>query len=211
MEGTLDFAGVASGQGADANDLAQRVQFDFTLNSTNGTFNVLDTAAKNHSEELTLASDFAGMVGIAAGMAGKNGPTEVKQFNELVTLLGTIPYNKLTCETKRGPDLNINITQFEARSAELDVTGSGQVAYRPHVPIPNQSLRLTMQIAAGGQTAALFSSLGLMDAAAANSEGYAPGPAFYVNGTLQHPDFNSLYNVLVKAAMNGMGRRLLGG
>jgi hypothetical protein len=195
-------AASASGRGGNLDDLLARVQFDSKLSSNGGTLHLLDRMDKNSlaGGGLNAASTIAGIASIITGPKAPNG---LKQFNDLVALLQQIKYDDLTFAARRGPNLNIELTQLTVKNPEINLVGSGRITYRPGVAIPLQPLAVSLQLDGKGRVATLLGSVGLMRAPA-NPNAYGAGPKFAVTGSLQEPNTDALYSILKQAALGNL-------
>ncbi len=202
VDGKFTMAASASGRGANLDDLLARVQFDSKLNSSSGTLHLLDRMDKNSlaGGGLNVASTVAG---IASIITGPKAPKGLTQFNDLVALLQQVKYTDLTMAARRGPNLNIELTQLVVKNPEINLTGSGRITYRPGVPIPAQPLVVNLQLDGKGKVATLLGGVGLMRAPA-NASAYGAGPKFAVTGTLQQPNTDNLYSLLKQAAVGNL-------
>jgi hypothetical protein len=204
LEGKFSINGTTSGRGANADDLIARVPFDFKLTSSGGTIYVLSMVNKGGEAALTGLSVASGVAGIFGGILGGKAPN-VSQFSQalsqLTSLFDKIQYTSMTFEATRGADRNINLTQINVQSPDIIVNGSGRIQYRAGTPIPGQPLNVNVQLGVKGNPAQLLGTLGLMQSNAPDSKGYMMGPQFQVGGTLQKPDYQSFYQLLIQAPM----------
>ena len=208
VDGKFSINGTTDGRGANMSDLLARVPFDFTLSSNTGTIYLLSLVNKRSSAALAILRMGSGLLSGISNLLGNKGD-KPKQFSDaldqMMTLFNQIEYTNMAFEAQRGADRNINLTQINVLSPEISLNGSGRISYRAGVPIPAQPLSVKVQIGARGNTAIMFSRLGLMTPPPANSTTYVPGPQFQVGGTLQQPDYVNLLEVLAQAAMKGSG------
>ncbi len=205
VEGNFSITGNAGGQGANINDVIDKIQFDFQLGSDGGTFHLLDMIPnKKLAGVLKGVSTLASAANALIGLLGKSSTTVDNKkaiASSILSLLGGLDefkYTKLAFNAQRGPDLTMKLSQFDVQGAEIELLGTGQVTYVRGVAIPDQPLKATLSLNAKGGMAQGLQTIHLLGAAQPN--GYSQGPQFQVAGTLQHPDYGFLYNLLTSGA-----------
>ena len=202
VEGNFSISGNASGQGATIDDLIDKVQFDMAMNSSGGTFHMLDLVANKIGVSSGALKTVTSIAGGILSMLGKKDPTGLTStagsIGTLLLNLDAIEYTKLVIEAKRGKDLNVMLSQFDVQNAQVDLTGTGQVTYARGTAIPDQVLTANLSLNGKADMAAMLQKIKL--AGATTPSGYTQGPQFQVGGTLQHPDYKVFYNLMLQAA-----------
>ncbi len=211
VEGNFSISGNASGHGANLDDLIDKVQFDMALNSANGTFHLLDMVSnKPLATTLKAVSGAAGVANVLIGLISKKAPAgNVAMATSILNLLSTldsVQYSKLVFGAQRGADLNVKLSQFDLQSPMLELTGTGQITYQAGKAIPDQPMTATLQLNAKSGIEQVLQSVHLLTSTTPGASGYMNGPQFKVGGTMQHPDYSPLYNLIAQAAANmGLG------
>jgi hypothetical protein len=202
VEGNFSISGNASGQGATIDDLIEKVQFDMAMNSTGGTFHMLDLVANKIGVSSGALKTVTSIAGSVLSLFGKKDPTGLTSaagsIGTLLLNLDAIEYTKLVIEAKRGKDLNVMLSQFDVQNAQVDLTGTGQVTYARGTAIPDQALIANLSLDGKADMAGMLQKMKI--AGAVLPSGYTQGPKFQVGGTLQHPDYKVFYNLMIQAA-----------
>ena len=208
VEGNFTITGGVNGSGANIDDLIDRVQFNFSLGSSSGTFHLLDLVANKAGVSAKLlktgtavAGALLNLLGNKAGAAG-GAVTQATAVTDLISTLDSFQYTKLVFEAQRGTDYNVKLSQFDVQGALIELTGTGQINYERGVSIPDQPLTASLGLNAKGSIASAMSTIHLLGAQTAG--GYSQGPQFKVTGTMQKPNYNFLYDLLMQG-MGGMG------
>ncbi len=212
VEGNFSISGNASGRGANMDDLIDKVQFDMALNSAGGVFHLLDLVSnKTLATTLKAVANVAGVANAVIGLLGKKAPAtgNAAMATSILSLLSTldaVQYSKLVFEAQRGADLNLKLSQFDLQSPMLELTGTGQVTYQAGKAMPDQPMTATLALNAKSGIEQVLQSVHLISSTATTPSGYIKGPQFQVGGTMQHPDYGSLYSLIVQAVGNmGLG------
>jgi len=204
VEGNFSITGNASGRGANIDDVIDKVQFNFALSSDGGTFHLLDLVPnKSLSGVLKTIAKVSGLAGPLLGLLGQKDPTSGKaaMATSIINLLASLDafqYTKFAFEAQRGADLTIKLSQFDVQSAQVELAGVGQVKYVHGQAIPDQPLTATLSLNAKGGVAQGLQALNMIHGTAAS--GYSQGPQFQVGGSMQHPDYQFLNNLLTQGA-----------
>lgn len=208
VEGNFSITGNASGRGGNINDVIDKVQFDFKLSSDGGTFHLLDLIPnKTIGKGLKTLATVGGVANAVAGLFGKKDVTDGKaaiatSVIDLLANLDAIKYTKLAFDAARGSDLTVKLNQFDLQSTEVELVGIGQIKYMRGVAIPDQPLTASLSLNAKGGIAQGLKAINLLGAA--TPSGYSAGPKFEVGGTMQHPDYKAVEN-LMGAALPALG------
>jgi len=148
----------------------------------------------------SLAGPLLGLLGQKSAISSS--ATMATAILDLLTSLDALQYTKLAVEAQRGADLTVKLSQFDVQSAQVELTGTGQVKYVHGLAIPDQPLTATLSLNAKGTVAQGLQAIGQIRGNA--SSGYSQGPQFQVGGTLQHPDYQFLNNLITQGAA-GLG------
>jgi hypothetical protein len=206
VEGNFDITGAVNGQGANLDDLIDKVQFNFSLGSSSGTFHLLDLVANkvglSGKTLKSLTSAAGALVGLLGNKVAGNAVAQATSVTDLISTLDSFQYTKLVFEAQRGADHNVKLSQFDVQGPTVEMTGTGQISYVRGQPIPDQPLAATLNLNAKGTLATAMQTIHLLGGQTAN--GYAQGPQFKVTGTIQKPNYNFLYDLLTEG-LGGLG------
>jgi uncharacterized protein involved in outer membrane biogenesis len=206
VEGNFNITGAVQGEGANLDDLVDKVQFNFSLGSDSGTFHLLDLVANKvglSGKTLKSLSSAAGaLVGLLGNKVANNLASQASAATDLVSTLDSFQYTKLVFEAQRGADHNVKLSQFDVSGPTVELTGTGQISYVRGQPIPDQPLNATLSLNTKGTVASAMQAIHLLGPQTAS--GYAQGPQFKVTGTIQNPNYNFLYDLLMQG-LGGIG------
>lgn len=183
------------GQGANLGTLAQSVRGSFDVTGSQG---VLRALGRKTGTAVNVASTLAGLVG------GFTGHQNVVAVADLAKKFSQLPFDTFTLHAERGADLNLKVTKLEFLSPDTRVTGSGQITYQSGVPIQNQQMSFTLQLAAKDQMAYLMNRANLLSGQT-DDKGYnTMSTTFTLSGTPVKPDSDDLWRIIAKAAIGSL-------
>ncbi|OIR04384.1 putative assembly protein [mine drainage metagenome] len=183
------------GQGANLGALAQSVRGSFDVTGSQG---VLRALGRKTGTAVNVVSTLVGLFGAARGSQGTVAVADLAQkLNEL-------PFDTFTLHAERGADLNLKVTKLEFLSPDTRVTGSGQITYQAGVPIQNQQMSFTLQLAAKDQMAYLMNRANLLSGQT-DDKGYnTMSSTFTLSGTPVKPNSSDLWSIIGKAAIGSL-------
>jgi hypothetical protein len=186
-------------QGATLNDTLQHAYGKFDVSGSQG---VLRALAKRGGKAVTGVSTLLGIAGAAQNSEG------TVALGELTKKLAELPFDKFVMHAERGADLNIKVTQLDFLSADTHVSGSGMIVNQPGVPVQNQSMQFTIQIA-GKDSMGLLMQRARILGDQTDALGYRNMfTSFTLKGTPANADSSDLWRILGEAVMRNFGDQL---
>jgi hypothetical protein len=186
-------------QGATITDTLQHAYGKFDVSGSQG---VLRALAKRGGKAVTGVSTLLGLAGAAQNSEG------TVALGELTQKLAELPFDKFVMHAERGTDLNLKVTQLDFLSADTHVSGSGMIVNQPGVPIQNQSMQFTIQIA-GKDSMGLLMQRARILGDQTDALGYRNMfTSFTLKGTPANADSTDLWRILGEAVMRNFGDQI---
>jgi hypothetical protein len=199
LAGNFDLSGNIQGSASDLNRISDNLEGQFTLTGGSGIIYVI-SESESESESPAKKNPLGAIMGVAGGML-KGSVKELAGINDLQEYFKQIPYDRINIQVERTKDLNIQFKSLILQGPDIYLMGQGSIKHMQDTPIPMQALDLPVQLNAKGRAADLLRTLGLVGSQV-NENGYYVGPTFKIKGTLSKPNWDNLWEVLLKAASN---------
>jgi len=190
LEGTFSAQAALLGRGLNAENLVENLQGSLSAQSNQG---VLHLMSASSNQAVQLIGGLASVFNTALGGID----SRIPMLSPLIDLLSALHYDQFSLKINRGANLNIVFSEMFIRGKEAMIAGKGQVTYQKGVPILSQPLNMEAQLYLRGGMVSDLKNFALFDSTA-TSEGYYPGPAFQIKGSLSSPDTSGLKDTLLR-------------
>ncbi len=186
-----------NGSGRTMNDLIQNSYGVFDVTGTAGTLRALGKKG-----------EVAGVLGGATQLIGAfvTKSDGVVAAGELASELKEMAFDKFSLHVERGADLNLKLTNLEFISPNKRITGTGGITFQKDVPIDQQPMQISVQLAAKDQFAVVLNRLRLLKNEQDDKGYYLMSESFSVGGTAANPDSKALWAMVAKAGVGALLR-----
>lgn len=222
IDGKFSGTSNLTGRARDLSDLPGRLQGELHLSSKGGRFRALQTSVADSIRQ--APSRLAGAIDTVSSLFGRR-PDSTDATSRSIDKAGQavidftnrisdVHYDQINVTAVRGADLTLHLVELSLIAPEERLTGSGQIAYDPGLPLSAQALSLDFRLGVRGKVADLLGSVGLLR----NEQddlGYTPmAQPIHLGGTLGNIDQSQWRDLLVQAALrkatSGLLDKLLG-
>jgi hypothetical protein len=191
LETTVDINATFTGRGTTLMNTATGTYGTFDLKGGKGVLRAL-----GQSKVGQAANVVSGLGALAGALTGKQ---EISAGADLVGIFAEIPFDRFLMHAERGTDLNLKVTNLEFVGPEVRITGSGVVQNQPNVPVSQQPMQLTLQLAAKGNIAQVLKQRNLISAQPDEQGYFVMQKSFTIGGTPSKADSTSLWSILLGA------------
>lgn len=199
VDGKFDLTTQVSGRAVDPAAFSDVIG-DIKLIGKNGTLNALNAKT---SSKITTASRAASIAGLAGSFFGNDVASkyadQARAAADVINTFTAIKFDQLQVIVARDDQNNLAIKDLSLSSAFMKLAGTGQITYQPGVPLMQQPLLATLQLAAKGTLGNDLRTLGLLKAEA-DASGFATmADNLKLDGTLQSVGTQQIQNLIEKA------------
>jgi hypothetical protein len=201
IETSVTIDGKVQGHGANLPDLLQHATGKFDVNGSKG---VLRALARKGGAAGTAASAGSALLGMLGGAVADRSQGAAAIL-DLTRKLAELPFDSFAMHAERGADLNLNVTRIEFLSADTRLTGGGTITNQPGVPIQNQPMRFTLQLAGKDDMAVILDRVHLLNGQQ-DDRGYQQMfTTFNVTGTPANPNANDYWRIALQGTLRNLG------
>lgn len=203
VEGKFDMVARLDGRSVSPSGFDDTVVGDVTLTGKGGTLKALNVKTSASVDNVGKAAAIAGILGqIAGSESTMKYADRARAAVDVTKQLGNLQFDQLNLVLARDEKNNMGIKDLSLLSPVVRLAGSGTVTYQPGVPLMQQPLLLTLQLAAKGKLGDDLRTLKLIDAKA-DAGGFASlVEKLTFDGSLQAVGTSQLNNLINRALTN---------
>lgn len=208
IEGIVTVAGGFTGDGATLDQTIERTRGHVQLTSSKGVFRGL----RRTTEKASMATK-AVEIGAALGsLFGSNRVREAAekvagqtyQIDQLVQMLGEIPFDQFVVRAQRDDRLNFRLEEFSLLSPEVRLTGRGSLNYVEGRPLLEMPITVNYHLSARGRVEEQLARLRVLDGTK-DELGYSKvRDTGTIGGTLSRPDASQFFLKLAESKVGDM-------
>ena len=211
VKGRFSLTGALTGRGANLDELLAHLQEEYRLTSPGGVIRLLKTDVGTTTPEAPApVSDALVNTGTFVGSLFRVKPDKIDSGTRSITKTASavlnftyqvaeFPYDEIAVTATRGPDRILHLNELTVTSANVHLTGSGQINYTEHLPFGARPLSVDLQLGGKGRVAELLAEAGLLTAQK-DSLGYAIfSQPLHFGGSLETIDSSQWHDLLAKA------------
>ena len=203
VEGKFDLTTQLSGRATDPSAFDETVVGDITLASKGGTLKALNVKTSAAVDNVGKAAAIAGILGQLAGSESTMKYADrARAAADVTKQLGSLQFDQLNLVLARDEKNNMGIKDLSLISPIVRFAGSGTITYQPGVPLMQQPLLLSLQLAAKGKLGDDLRTLKLIDSKADTSNYAALVEKLTFDGSLQAVGTSQLSNLINRALTN---------
>jgi hypothetical protein len=203
VEGKFDLTTQLTGRAADPSAFDEAVVGDITLASEGGTLKALNVKTSAAADNMGKAAAVAGFLGQLAGSESTMKYADrARAAADVTKQLGSLQFDRLNLVMARDEKNNLGIKDLSLLSPLIRLAGSGTITYQPGVPLLQQPLLLSLQLAAKGKLGDDLRTLKLIEGTADDGGYAALVEKLTFDGSLQAVGTSQLSNLINRALTN---------
>lgn len=203
VEGKFDLTTQLSGRAVQPAGFGENAVGDIVLTSKGGTFRALSINGAAFVKGAGQAAEIAGLIGSLAGSKSTvKYADRARAAADVTKQLAAFKFDRFNVVVGRDKKKNLAIKDLTLVSPLVRLTGTGQIAYKPGVPLMQQPLLLNLKLGAADKLAADLRTLKLIEGKA-DKDGYsALAEDLVLDGTLQAIGTKQLSGLIERAMSN---------